>query len=100
MSKTYEARVKVVSVGETEDLSRNKDGSFMKRDVIGMVEGEYPDYYKFEFIKNKTELADSLIPDTYATFYFNIRGKKVESKKSGEDPKYFTSLQAWKVDIG
>ena len=95
-SKTFELRVKIDQVKETETVGQN---GFQKREVIGMIEGEYPEYYKFEFIKDKTDLPDQLIEGTYATIYFNIRGKKVDAKgKKGE--MYFISLQAWKIDVG
>lgn len=97
MAKTFEIRAKVEEVKDTVEVGNN---GFKKREVIAMIEGEYPDYYKFEFIKDKTELPDVLIPGTYATFFFNIQGRKVESKKSDGEPMYFTALQSWKVDVG
>ena len=95
MAKTFELRVKVMEIKPTEEVGSN---GFKKREVIGMVEGEYPDYYKFEFIKDKVDIPDEIIPGTYVTFYFNLNGRKVE--KDGKPAMYFTALQAWKVDIG
>ena len=96
MAKSFEMRVKIVEVKDTEEVGNN---GFLKREVIGMIEGEYPDYYKFEFIKDKTSIPDELIEGTYATMVFNIRGNKVEAK--GKKPEmYFTSLQCWKVSVG
>jgi len=94
MSKSYEARVKIEQIGETEEIGTN---GFKKREVIGVVEGEYPDHYKFEFIKDKTSLPDELIEGAYATISFNLKGKKVESKKEAGEFNYFTALQAWKI---
>ena len=96
MAKSYEMRVKVLAIGEVEQVSDN----FKKREVIGMIEGEYPDYHKFEFVQDKTELPDDLIEGTYATIHFNLRGRKVDPKPKDKDQsaKYFTSLQAWKID--
>lgn len=96
-SKSFEIRVKIVEVGETMEVGSN---GFQKREVIGMIEGEYPDYYKFEFIKNNVDLPDQLIEGTYATIVFNLQGKKVESKKKNDGPMYFTTLQAWKINVG
>lgn len=90
----YEMRVKILEVGETENVTEK----FAKREVVGMIEGEYPEYHKFEFVQGNVDLPDSLIEGTYATIHFNIKGRKVESKKKGEKPKYFTSLQGWKVE--
>lgn len=93
MSK-FEMRVKVLEVGETEKVTEK----FSKREVIGMIEGEYPEYHKFEFVQGNVDLPDSLIEGTYATIHFNIKGRKVESKKKNDPAKYFTSLQAWKIE--
>ncbi len=95
MAKTYQARVKIEEIRDTVTVGQN---GFQKREVIGLIEGEYPDHYKFEFIKDKVSLPDDLIVGTYATFHFNLNGKKVS--KEGKDDMYFTSLQAWKIDIG
>lgn len=92
MSKTFELRVKVLEVGEIEEIGQN---GFKKREVIGMIEGEYPDYYKFEFVQNKVDVPEDLLPGTYVNISFNIKGKKVE--KDGKD-LYFPTLQAWKVE--
>jgi hypothetical protein len=96
-SKSFELRVKIVEIGETQEVGQN---GFKKREVVGMIEGEYPDYYKFEFIKSKVDVPDELIEGTYATVFFNIAGRKVDGKKKGDDPRYFSSLQAWKVEAG
>jgi hypothetical protein len=92
----FKLRAKVQEVGETMTVGQN---GFTKREVIATIEGEYPDFFKFEFIKDKTSIPDELIEGTYVTFHFNLNGKKVESK-AGKDPMYFTSLQCWKADIG
>lgn len=97
MSKSYAIRVKIVEVKETETIG---DHGFTKREVIGMIEGEYPQYYKFEFIKDKTTLPDDLIEGTYASIEFNLNGRKVEAKTAKDEDRYFASLQAWKIDIG
>jgi len=97
MSKSHELRVKIEQIGQTQEIGNN---GFKKREVVGIVEGEYPEHYKFEFIKDKTSLPDDLLENTYATIHFNIKGRKVDAKKKGDEPMYFTSLQAWKVDVG
>jgi len=95
MSK-FELRVKVQSIGDTVEVG---DKGFKKREVIGMVEGEYPEFFKFEFIQDNVILPDDLIEGTYATITFNLKGRKVASKKSDQPDNFFTTLQAWKVEI-
>lgn len=89
-------RVKVLEVGEKENLG--KQNEFWKREVIGMIEGEYPEYYKFEFVQGNVDIPEDVIEGTYITIHFNIKGRKVESKKKGEPAKYFVSLQGWKIE--
>lgn len=87
-------RVKILEVGEKENVT----DSFVKREVVGVIEGEYPEYFKFEFIQGNVDVPENLIENTYVTIYYNLKGRKVESKKKGEPAKYFVSLQGWKVE--
>ena len=93
MAQTFELRVKLEEIGETEEFGNN---GFKKRELIGLLEGEYPEHYKFEFIKDKVDLLDDLIVGTYATVSFNVKGRKVE-KDGGTF--YYISLQGWKVAV-
>ena len=92
MSKN-EIRVKVISVGETKEFG---DNGFKKRELITQTDGEYVDFFCFEFVKDKVDLLDTILPDTYVTVHYNLRGRKWE--KEGQDTKYFTSLQGWKIE--
>lgn len=93
---SFKLRVKIEEIGEVQTLG---EGNFTKRDLIGVIDGEYPEHYKFEFIKDKAALLDDLIPNTYVDVFFNIRGRKVDNKKKKGESMYFTSLQAWKVEL-
>lgn len=93
MAKSFEQRVKVIEVNETQEFGAN---NFKKRTVIGIVEGEYPEEYEFEFIKDKTEIPDDLIIGSYMNFHFNLKGKRVS--RDGKPDMFFTTLQAWKVE--
>lgn len=95
MAKTFELRVKVEEVTPVQEVGTN---GFKKSELIGVVEGEYPEYYKFEFVQSKAEVPQDLIPGTYVNVSFNIKGKKVESKKAGGETMYFATLAAWKVE--
>lgn len=92
----FDIRVKIFEIGETVEVGNN---GFRKREVIGIIEGEHPETYKFEFIQDKTDLPDQLIEGTYATITFNLRGREVPSKISGKRSNYFVTLQAWKIEI-
>jgi len=92
MAKTFELRVKLEQVGEVEQVTEK----FKKREIFGLLEGEYPEHYKFEFVQDKVDVPEDLIPGSYVTVHFNIKGRKVEREG---DTFYYTSLQAWKVDV-
>lgn len=91
MAKSFELRVLVEEVNDTQQVTEK----FKKRELVGKLEGEYPELYKFEFVQDKVDLLDDILPGTYATIAFNLKGKKVE--KNGED-LYFTTIQGWKIE--
>lgn len=95
MAKSFDLRVKLLEIKDVEEVGNN---GFKKREVIGVVEGEYPDYYKFEFTGSKIDEPEDFLPGTYANITFNLGGKKVESKQSGKDDMYFVTLRAWKIE--
>lgn len=87
-------KVKVVSVGETETFGAN---NFRKRELIGEVtDGQYTNPFCFEFVQDKVDLLDTILPDTFVEVSFNIRCKKWEQE--GKPNQYFTSLQGWKIE--
>ncbi len=92
MADSYKMRVKIVEVGDVEKVS----DSFEKREVVGTIDGEYPEYHKFEFVQGKKDVPEDLLVDGYATIHFNIRGRKVEKDKK---VSYYTSLSGWKVEV-
>ena len=85
-------RVKVLEVRNEEQISE----SFKKREMIGIIEGEYPEEFKFECIQNKVSLLDDVLEGTYVTIHYNLKGKRVE-----KDNKvlHFVTLNAWKIDV-
>ena len=97
MAKAFELRVKVVKIHDTVEFQ----SGFKKRELEGMIEGEYPEHYKFEFIKDKCEDLDDILEGGYAKIAFNIKGRKITEDKNGqelENPMFFTSLQGWKIE--
>jgi len=94
MAKSYEMHVKIVEIREKQQVSEK----FVKREVIGMIEGEYPEHYCFEFVQKNVDIPEDLMEDTYVTVHFNIKGRKVAGAKKTDPDKFFTSLQGWKVE--
>lgn len=98
MAKGGTMRVKVVSIGETQTVGSN---GFQKRMLEGVIEGEYPEYFQFEFTKDKTKQLDEVLEDTYVTVSYNIQGRKVTQSKDQlplDTPLFFFALQGWKVE--
>lgn len=92
-------RVKVVSIGDTKEVGAN---GFKKRILEGKIEGEYPEEFAFEFIKDKCALLDDVLEGTYVTVHYNLRGRKVTENKDGvpfDEPMFFVTLNGFKVEI-
>jgi len=92
-------RVKVITVGETKVVGEN---GFKKRILEGRIEGEYPEDFAFEFIKDKTALLDDVLEGTYVTVSYNLKGRKVVEDKNGvalAEPMFFVTLNGWKVEV-
>lgn len=93
-------RVRVLEVGETESVGAN---NFQKRELFGMIEGEHPQYYKFEFVQKQAELLDNpiVLEGAYLTISYNLRSRRVEKQDpdAGEHPyNYYLSLSGWKIE--
>lgn len=85
-------RMKVVDT----ELDSYESDKFKKKSIVVASEGEFPEHFKVDFIKDKTELVDTLIEGTWKTFHCNVRGRKVE--KEGKEDMYFTSLECYKIE--
>jgi Domain of unknown function (DUF3127) len=99
MAKGGTMRVKVVSIGEIETVGSN---GFQKRMLETMIEGEYPEHFQFEFVKDQVKLLDEVLEDTYVTVSYNLQGRKVTENKEGfplEKPMFFTALKGWKIEM-
>jgi len=63
---------------------------FTKREFVVRTDEMYPQEVKFELIKDKVALIDSYSVNEQVKVSFNIRGSQWQDK-------YFTNLQAWKI---
>lgn len=72
---------------------------FRKREfVLEIIEGQYPEYIKFQLINDKCALLDKYNTGDEMVVSFNLKGKPFQGK-TGETV-YFTNLDAWKIDGG
>lgn len=86
-------KVTIEKIFETQTF----ESGFKKREFIG-VDNEnptYPQYLKFELLKDNCEKLDTFKEGQAVDVEFNIRGSKYEHQTKGT--MYFVSLQAWKI---
>ncbi len=67
------------------------DSGFTKREfVVTTDEDRYPQAIKFECVKDRCALLDSVKPGQRVTVSFDVRGNEFKGR-------YFVSLSAWKI---
>ena len=94
MSKVLSETVIVEEVGEIKTYG---DNGFKKQSLITTkTDGEYTNYFVFEFVQDKTDLLKGINVGDEIIVSFNIRCRKVE--KFDKEDMYFTSLSGWKID--
>lgn len=89
-----EIKGKVHEIGAVQQVSE----TFKKRDlIIEYAENPtYPEYIKFETLKDKTSLLDALKVGDEVEVSFNLRGRPW-TDKTGKT-SYFNSLVAWRLN--
>lgn len=78
---------KVHKVFDTQQIT----DTFTKRELVVETDGEYPQYIKIEFVKDKTALLDELNEGDSVTVSYDLRGREWNGK-------YFTNVQGWKLE--
>jgi len=91
--KTVEVIGTVQSVGELVER-----GDFKKRDLIVKTEGEYPQVFALEFVKEKEAELDFIEKGERVKVACNLRGRDWTNPEGVT--KYFITLQAWKIEKG
>jgi hypothetical protein len=85
---SYEVEGKLHKKFETEQ----KSGTFQTREFVIIVEqGQYPQYIKFQLVQDRCEIIDPIPEGSDIKVYFDLRGREWQGK-------YFTNLQAWRVE--
>ena len=84
---------KVVEVFPVQQVSDR----FRKRELVieYATNPQYPEYVKFEFVQDRTDLLDNFQVGQEVQVWFDLRGRKWVSP-AGET-KYFTTLQGWRI---
>jgi len=88
-----EVQGKIIEIFDTVQIS----DSFKKREfVLEYADNpQYPELLKFECIQDKCAILDSFSVGQEVTVSLNLKGRKWTDPQG--NVKYFTSLQAWKV---
>lgn len=88
MAKSFELEGVVKVIGEVQTFA----SGFTKREFVVEVEdGNYPQSIKFECLKDKTSLTDSLSVGDPVKVNFDIRGNEYNGK-------YYVNLNAWRIE--
>lgn len=84
---SYEVEGKIHKVFDTV-----VKGDFSSREFILEVGSEYPQFIKFQLVRDKCDHIDPFNEGQQAKIFFDLRGREWNEK-------YFTTLQAWKVQL-
>ena len=83
------------AIGVTQQITEK----FRKREFVIEEKSNpsYPELIKFEAQNDKVDLLDKFMEGEEIDVHFNIRGKEWR-KTELDEPKYFVTLVAWKID--
>ena len=72
--------------------TENKTETFQAREfVIQIQSGNYPQFVKFQLTQDRCSLVDTYNEGDQIKVFFDLRGREWNEK-------YFTNLNAWKID--
>ncbi len=87
---TYELEGKIKLIDELKTFS----SGFTKREFVVTTEDDrFPQHIKFECVKDRCSLLDSLKEGQKIKVSFDIRGNEYNDR-------YFVNLNAWKIEAG
>ena len=86
---SFEIEGKLHHVGETEV----KGESFRVREFVIETQEQYPQFVKFQLTQDRCDLIGSYEKGTTIKVYFDLRGREWQGR-------YFTNLNAWKIESG
>jgi single-strand DNA-binding protein len=86
-SMSFEVAGKLHKKFDTE----NKTDTFQAREFVIVVEGNYPQFVKFQLVQDRCSLVDNFEEGEMITVHFDLRGREWNGK-------YFTNLNAWRVE--
>lgn len=69
----------------------SKTPSFQAREFVIVTQEQYPQHVKFQLVQDRCSVIDKFNENDDLTVFFDLRGREWQGK-------YFTNLQAWKVE--
>lgn len=84
---SFQVNGKLVKKMEIE----SKTPSFQAREFVIVTQEQYPQYIKFQLVQDRCGVIDRFNENDEITVHFDLRGREWQGK-------YFTNLNAWKVD--
>lgn len=70
-----------------------KTDSFKAREFVIETQGEYPQFVKFQLTQDRCAAIEKYNEGEEVTVHFDLRGREWQGK-------YFTNLNAWKIEGG
>ncbi|MGI5913977.1 MAG: DUF3127 domain-containing protein [Bacteroidales bacterium] len=86
--------VEILPVNQVSDKFRKREFVVEKKESGNTA--LFIDYIKFQLLQDKCDIIDDSFLNANVKVYFNIKGNKWE--RDG-NVKYFTNLDAWKIEI-
>jgi len=71
--------------------TEKKTESFQAREFVIEVDGQYPQFVKFQLVQDRCSVIDSHNEGDTIKVHFDLRGREWQGK-------YFTNLNAWRVE--
>jgi len=73
--------------------TEKKTESFQAREFVIEIDGNYPQFIKFQLVQDKCSIIDDYNEEDSIKVHFDLRGRQWQDK-------YFTNLNAWRVEAG
>ena len=73
--------------------TEKKTDSFQAREFVIEVDGNYPQFVKFQLVQDRCTVIDSYNEGDTINVHFDLRGREWQGK-------YFTNLNAWRIEAG
>jgi single-strand DNA-binding protein len=86
---SYELNGKVKLIMDTMTFA----SGFTKREFVVTTEENYPQDVKFECVKDKTSVLDTISEGDQVVVHFDVRGNEYKDK-------YYVNLNAWRITAG